>query len=196
MDVPSTNNPRLSARFERALVYAFQLHRNQTRKGTNTPYIAHLLGVAALVIEDGGDEDQAIAALLHDAVEDQGGLATLEKIRAEFGDRVARIVEGCTDAVTLPKPPWRRRKEVYLNHLAEAPAEVRRVSLADKLNNARSILADLRQIGDDVWKRFNGGKEGTLWYYRSLVSIFREEVDGRMVIELNEVVNEIERLCA
>ncbi len=196
MDVPSTNNPRLSARFERALVYAFQLHRNQTRKGTNTPYIAHLLGVAALVIEDGGDEDQAIAALLHDAVEDQGGLATLEKIRAEFGDRVARIVEGCTDAVTLPKPPWRRRKEVYLNHLAEAPAEVRRVSLADKLNNARSILADLRQIGDDVWKRFNGGKEGTLWYYRSLVGIFREEVDGRMVIELNEVVNEIERLCA
>jgi (p)ppGpp synthase/HD superfamily hydrolase len=196
MDLAPTDNPRLTARFERALVYAFQLHRRQTRKGSHTPYIAHLLAVTSLVIEDGGDEDQAIAALLHDAVEDQGGLVTLERIRTKFGDRVARIVEGCTDADSLPKPPWRSRKEAYLNHLAGAPAEVRRVSLADKLHNARSILADLRQSGDSVWKRFNGGKDGTLWYYRSLVEIFRAEVDRRMVIDLGEVVDKIERLCA
>jgi (p)ppGpp synthase/HD superfamily hydrolase len=196
MDLPLGIPPRLSRRFEQALVCAFQLHRDQTRKGTHTPYIAHLLAVASLVIEDGGDEDQAIAALLHDAVEDQGGRVTLEKIKTRFGERVAWIVEGCSDTDTLPKPPWRERKEAYLEHLRGAAAEIRRVSLADKLHNARSILADLRQSRDGVWKRFSGGKEGTLWYYRSLVEIFSEAVDGRMVVELKNVVYEIEKLSA
>lgn len=183
----------LTSRFEDALVFAHQLHASQTRKGTSIPYIAHLLAVTALVIADGGDEDQAIAALLHDAVEDQGGLKTLQLIRSRFGERVAVIVDGCTDAYGSPKPPWRERKERYLEHLKHASPEVQRVSLADKLHNARSILRDLRQNGEDIWSRFNGGKSGTLWYYHSLVLIFQQQVDSPMVEELALVVGEIER---
>ena len=185
-----------STRFEEALIFATRLHAGQVRKGTNTPYIAHLLAVTSLVLEYGGDEDEAIAALLHDAVEDQGGQATLDEIRRRFGDRVAEIVVGCTDAWTTPKPPWRERKEAYLAHLPQASASVRLVSAADKLHNARSILDDYRALGESLWSRFNGGKEGTLWYYRSLVEIFRAAGPFPLAEELDRVVSEIERLAS
>jgi GTP pyrophosphokinase len=182
---------RLTARFEDALVFATKLHSAQTRKGSQTPYIAHLLGVTAIVLESGGNEDTAIAALLHDAVEDQGGLDTLEEIRRRYGDKVASIVDSCSDTYTLPKPPWRERKEMYLAHLPGATPEARLVSLADKLYNARSILRDLRE-GENIWEKFRGGKDGTLWYYRSLVDIFQKLDHGFLVGELTRVVDQIE----
>ena len=188
--------PRLTPRFEKALIYATRLHAKQKRKGTEIPYAAHLLSVAALVLEDGGNEDEAIAALLHDAVEDQGGKATREEIRRRFGDRVVHIVDGCTDTRGTPKSPWRERKEQYIEHVRHAPPEVRRVSVADKLHNARAILTDFRRQGDAVWDRFYGGREGTLWYYRTLAQTFRETDSGFLVEELNRVVSELERLAA
>jgi (p)ppGpp synthase/HD superfamily hydrolase len=193
-----TGNPpvtTLTARFTEALVYATTLHATQRRKGSNEPYIAHLLGVTALVLEDSGDEDAAIAALLHDSVEDQGGQQTLDAIRERFGERVARIVEGCTDADVIPKPPWRERKERYIAHLRHAPADVRRISLADKLHNARAILRDLRIHGDALWDRFKGGKDGTLWYYRTLATVFQETRSGPNADELTRVVAAVESLA-
>lgn len=190
------NDSKLTKRFEEALVYATQLHAKQKRKGTDIPYVAHLLTVAALVLEQGGDEDQAIAALLHDAIEDQGGLPTQKEIQKRFGDRVTSIVVGCTDADTFPKPPWRERKEKYIAHIKTAPIEVRRVSMADKLHNARSVLIDFRQMGHQVWERFRGGKEGTLWYYRSMIEAFREAGNTAIVDELDRVVSELERLAS
>jgi (p)ppGpp synthase/HD superfamily hydrolase len=186
---------KLTARFEEALVYAARLHAGQLRKGTEIPYVSHLLAVAGLVLENGGVEDEAIAALLHDAVEDQGGARTRDEIRRRFGENVAAIVDGCTDAETIPKPPWRERKERYVAHIAEAPASVRLVSASDKLHNARSILSDLRSCGDNVWGRFKGGKDGTLWYYRSLVEAFRSHGSSPLVDELTRTVAEIERLA-
>lgn len=185
---------QLSERFKQALDYALELHGEQQRKGSDTPYAAHLLAVASLVLEDGGDEEQAIAALLHDAPEDQGGLDTLAAIRERFGDRVADIVHGCTDTYESPKPPWRQRKQAYLEHLHTASEEVRRVSLADKLHNARSILTDLLRSGDAVWGRFNGGKDGTLWYYRNLLRVFRSTSGSPLVTELGWVLQRIETL--
>ena len=184
---------QLTHRFENALAYAHQLHVHQRRKGNQTPYIAHLLSVTSLVLEAGGDEDTAIAALLHDAVEDQGGLETLDEIRQRFGDRVATIVEACSDTYVQPKPPWQERKEAYLQHLPESSPEAQLVSLADKLHNARSILRDLTQDGNLVWDKFNGGKAGTLWYYRRLVEIFRNVANGFLVEELTNVVSQIEQ---
>jgi (p)ppGpp synthase/HD superfamily hydrolase len=186
----------LTARFEEALIYATRLHAGQNRKGNRVPYVAHLLGVTALVLEDGGDEDQAIAALLHDAVEDQGGLKTLEEIRSRFGDRVAEIVAGCTDAFVTPKPPWEDRKKAYLEHLPEKPGDIRRVSLADKLYNARAILASLHQEQDRTWQRFRGGKQGTLWYFRSLAELFLESGDDFMAVELANTVDRMEALAS
>jgi (p)ppGpp synthase/HD superfamily hydrolase len=188
--------PPLHSRLEQALVLAARLHAHQKRKDKDVPYISHLLAVTALVLEDGGDEDQAIAALLHDAVEDQGGLRTLDEIRLRFGERVAAIVQGCSDTLDLPKPPWQERKQSYLDHLRQASTEVRRVSLADKLHNARTILADMEQDGEAVWSRFNGGREGSLWYYRSLLKIFRAGPDSQMLREFSRVMEEIERLVA
>jgi NTP pyrophosphatase (non-canonical NTP hydrolase) len=185
----------LTSRFEDALVFTHQLHAQQIRKGNQTPYIAHLISVAALVLESGGDEDQAIAALLHDAVEDQGGLETLEIIRQRFGERVANIVEACTDSYTIPKPPWRARKEDYLAHLSQISPEARLVSLADKLHNARSILRDIKSGDVDIWDKFKGGKQGTLWYYRTLVKVFRQTGSNYMIDELDRVVTEIEQLA-
>jgi (p)ppGpp synthase/HD superfamily hydrolase len=164
---------QLTQRFEQALVYATQLHTRQYRKDERVPYLAHLLSVAALVLEQGGDEDEAIAALLHDAVEDQGGKKTRAEIQQRFGDRVTAIVDGCTELSTLPKPSWKDRKMTYLHQLQHASAAVRRVSLADKLHNARSLLALLHQEGTPIWTRFNGGREGTLWYYQSLNQIYQ-----------------------
>jgi len=185
----------LTERFQSALCYAFELHNSQIRKGTGVPYVSHLMGVAALVLEDGGDEDEAIAALLHDAVEDQGGRETLEEIRRRYGDRVAEIVWGCSDTDRLPKPPWRVRKEEYIAHLAQADPSILRVSLADKIHNARDVLLTYRRSGDALWQRFKGGRDGTLWYYRELVAIFRRLRPDEMVEELDRVVAELEKLA-
>ena len=182
-------------RFEEALLYAARLHRDQTRKGTGTPYVTHLLAVAAIVGENGGTEDETVAALLHDAPEDRGGKERLEEIRARFGDEMAEIVDGCTDTYEDPKPEWRPRKEAYIAHVAEASPSVRLVSAADKLHNARSILADLRVLGDELWGRFTGGKEGTLWYYRALVEAYAGDGSNPVVEELDRVVREIEALA-
>ncbi|HEU0003598.1 MAG TPA: HD domain-containing protein [Ktedonobacteraceae bacterium] len=186
----------LTARFEEALVYTTRLHAGQVRKGTMIPYISHLLAVAGIVLENGGNEDEAIAALLHDAIEDQGGAATREEIRRRFGNTVVEIVDGCTDAEVIPKPPWKPRKEAYIARMRSAPASVRLVSVADKLHNTRSILADYRALGDALWNRFTGGKEGTLWYYRSLVAAYQEAGTSPLVEELARVVAELEALVA
>ncbi len=183
--------PRLSQAFQ----YAAELHATQLRKGSQVPYVAHLMSVAGIVLHHGGSEDEAIAALLHDAVEDQGGPATRAEIERRFGAVVAAIVDGCTDADTIPKPPWRPRKEAYIDHVKEASPSVRLVSAADKLDNARSILRDYRVLGEGLWSRFTGGREGTLWYYRSLVTAFRAAGDGVLLEELDRVVSEIERLA-
>ncbi|HLH62121.1 MAG TPA: HD domain-containing protein [Ktedonobacteraceae bacterium] len=185
----------LSARFEEALVFATRLHAEQTRKGTPIPYISHLLAVTALVLEHGGGEDEAIAALLHDSIEDQGGASTREAIRRRFGENVVQIVDGCTDTDVFPKPPWRQRKEAYLAHIGNAPASVRLVSAADKLHNARAVLEDYRVMGEALWKRFNGGKEGTVWYYRAAVDALRNAGTTPLVDELDRVVAEIECLA-
>jgi (p)ppGpp synthase/HD superfamily hydrolase len=179
-------------KFDHALLYASRLHRDQVRKGTSTPYITHLLAVASIVGENGGTEDEVVAALLHDAPEDQGGEATLQEIRDQFGDGVAEIVDGCTDTYETPKPPWRERKERYLAHLAGASGSVRLVSSADKLHNARTVLSDYRLLGEDLWTRFNGKKEGTLWYYRAVVDVLQG--DSPIVEELDRTVSELETL--
>ncbi|REK19155.1 MAG: HD domain-containing protein [Planctomycetota bacterium] len=185
----------LGERFDEALVYASRLHADQTRKGSGAPYISHLLGVASIVIEHGGSEDEAIGALLHDAVEDQGGQPTLEAIRKRFGPAVAEIVDGCSDSDTTPKPPWRERKEQYLAHLPGASRSVQLVSAADKLYNCRSIVDDYLRVGDDVWQRFKGGRDGTLWYYRAIVEAF-SELDGTALLEqLDRSVTELESLA-
>jgi (p)ppGpp synthase/HD superfamily hydrolase len=184
----------LTERFEEALVFAAHLHQHQKRKTTQIPYISHLMSVSALVLEDGGDEDEAIAGLLHDAVEDQGGKQTLEEVRNRFGDRVAFIIESCSDSFVKPKPPWRERKDAFLDLLRSAPEDVRRVALADKIHNARSLLISLRKDGKEVWEYFNGGKEGSLWYYRSLLQIFRETGDDFMTEELARIMEDIEAI--
>ncbi len=161
----------LSDRYAAALAFAFQLHRAQERKGSGVPYVAHLLSVSSLVLEYGGDEDEAIAGLLHDAAEDQGGTKTLDEIRTRFGPRIADIVLGCSDSMDGPKPPWRERKEQYLKHLAASSPSIRLVSGCDKLHNARCILTDLRGVGDELWGRFAGGRDGSLWYYRALTDV-------------------------
>ena len=181
-------------RFEEALTYAAEAHRDQTRKGTNVPYVTHLLAVAAIVGENGGTGDEVVAALLHDAPEDQGGEARLQDIRKRFGDGVADIVAANSDTFETPKPPWRDRKEAYVARIAHEPRSARLVSAADKLHNARSVLADLRVLGEELWARFNGGKEGTLWYYRTLVEAFREAGSNPIVEELDLVVSELEHL--
>jgi len=153
-------------------------------QGTPIPYVSHLMTVAALVVEHGGNEDQAIAGLLHDAVEDQGGEPTLEEIRQRFGDGVAKIVADCSDAWGKPKPEWRARKEAYINKLPNKDSASLLVSLADKTHNARAILTDFRQIGDELWSRFTGGKEGTIWYYQTLSAIYDEVIPGPLAREL------------
>jgi (p)ppGpp synthase/HD superfamily hydrolase len=183
----------LTDRYRDALVYAFDLHREQERKGSGVPYFAHLIGVSSLALEHGADEDGAIAALLHDAVEDQGGEPVLAEIKSRYGEGVAAIVSACTDSVETPKPPWRARKERYVAHLAAAAPEAQLVSACDKLYNARAILADYRVVGEALWSRFTGGREGTLWYYRALASAFT--LDNVVKRELDEVVTELETLA-
>jgi len=184
----------LSARFDDALVYAARLHRDQIRKGSGIPYVSHLLAVCALVIEHGGSEDQAIAALLHDAAEDHGGEARLSDIRARYGAAVAAIVADCSDALTEPKPPWRPRKEAYLAALLSKPPASLLVSLADKTHNACAILADYRVLGDALWDRFTGGRDGTIWYYRSLSEVFDQAMPGALAQRLSQAVVQFARI--
>jgi len=191
---------RLTEHFDRAVQYANRIHADQTRKGTDVPYMTHLLGVASLVLENGAQsEEEVIGALLHDAAEDQGGRPRLEDIREQFGEQVAHIVDACTDSYESPKPPWRERKEAYVTHVRElvereGEAPALRVSLADKLYNTRAILADVRESGDALFERFNGKKDGTIWYYAVLVDAFRG-FPNRMVGELEREVIELRRLA-
>jgi (p)ppGpp synthase/HD superfamily hydrolase len=185
---------KLGPRFLKAFEFAAAKHAGQARKASTIPYIAHLIGVASLVLEAGGDEDLAIAALLHDVVEDCGGVPMLKEVRRRFGARVAEVVDGCTDSYGEPKPPWRERKENYIAHLKKADAGTRLVSAADKLNNVRSILSDYRAIGESIWSRFNGGRDGTLWYYRTLRDEFLRDQLNRVTRELALSVKELESL--
>ncbi|MDB5099064.1 MAG: metal dependent phosphohydrolase [Cyanobacteria bacterium RYN_339] len=189
--------PMLTDRYDQALVYASQLHRTQIRKGSGVPYVAHLISVSALALEHGADEDEAIAALLHDAIEDCGA-EVRGPIQERFGARVLAIVEGCTDAEEQPKPAWLSRKQTYLTHLPEADRSVLLVSASDKLHNMRSILTDLRTVGDEVWSRFKAGKPGSLWYYRSLVESYRRsgKVPAALLAELEEAVATLETRVA
>jgi (p)ppGpp synthase/HD superfamily hydrolase len=190
----TTTSPRLSERFQEALAYAANLHNTQTRKASEVPYIGHLLSVAGLVIEADGTETEAIAALLHDAAEDQGGDATLDEIEKRFGKDVAAIVDECSDTVITPKPPWRQRKENYIAHLHEASDSTIRVSMADKLDNARAILRDLRMHGPQVWQRFNtNDPHEHLWYYRSLLEVYRQRSKSWLVDELARVIHALEQ---
>ncbi|HXM10346.1 MAG TPA: HD domain-containing protein [Terriglobales bacterium] len=189
----------LTWRFDTALQFASGLHHDQTRKGGPIPYVAHLMSVCALVLEAGGDEDQAMAALLHDAVEDRGGRSTLDTIRQMFGDRVANTVESCSDSTaTNPeeKLPWRERKDNYLEHLRNANADALIVSAADKLHNARAILADYRELGEGLWSRFNAPKQDQLWFYGEMATTLRQTAAPRpLVDELGLVVGELKRLA-
>ena len=192
-----------SKRFDDALLTAVDLHRGQARKGSDIPYVTHLLAVAAIVGESGGTEDEVIAALLHDAIEDTD--VTYRALADRFGKPVADIVRACSDTDVTPKPAWEKRKKDYMAHVVGASESVRLVSAADKLANARSVLADLRVLKEELWARFRGGKDGTLWYYRSLVSVF--DIAGSspimgtpdrtrpVVEELHRVVGEIEKLA-
>jgi (p)ppGpp synthase/HD superfamily hydrolase len=186
---------KLGSRFLRAFLFAAEQHSGQTRKASTIPYIAHLMGVASLVLEAGGDEDLAIAALLHDVVEDCGGATMLKEVRRRFGARVAKVVDGCTDADTYPKPPWRERKEKYIGRLRQEGPDTRLVSAADKLNNVRSIVSDYRAVGESVWSRFNGGRDGTLWYYRTLRDEFLRHKPNRITRDLELAVCKLECLA-
>jgi len=193
--------PFLTWRFDVALQFASGLHHQQARKDVSIPYIAHLMAVCALVLEAGGDEDQAIAALLHDAVEDQGGLPTLDTIRHLFGDRVADAVESCSDSTAsdpTKKLPWRERKEKYLAHLRSTKNEdALLVAVADKLHNARAILSDYREQGERLWGRFNAPKTDQLWLYGRLVETFQQTAAPKVLVgELERVVKELEEECS
>lgn len=185
----------LSARFEEALRYAHGLHAKQLRKTSNVPYIAHLLAVTAIVLDYGGSEDEAISALLHDAIEDQGGAATRAEIERRFGQRVRAIVDECTDTDITPKPPWRVRKERYLAHLETGSLSARLISAADKLHNVRSILKDYETLGEAVWDRFTGGRDGTLWYYRAVANLLTCAMPGQLTTELEREVIRLENLA-
>jgi GTP pyrophosphokinase len=186
----------LSDRFDAALVYTRLAHAGQTRKGTDVPYVAHVLAVTALALENGATQEEAIAALLHDTVEDCGGLPRLDDVRNCFGNNVAEIVMGCTDATETPKPPWKERKQSYLRELEnEGSPSVLLVAACDKLHNVRSLVIALRNDGDAAWKRFKGGKEGTLWYYRAALDVLsRRGAPARVLYELKLAVEELHRL--
>ena len=190
---------RLTVRFETALTYAAWAHAGHPRKGTAIPYISHPLAVAALVMESGGDEDEIIAALLHDTAEDAGGKRRLADIRVRFGERVADIVDGCSDAYGqagsgVEKPDWLPRKRKHLKHLEQATRSVLLVSAADKLHNARAVLGDYRTMGERLWSRFKGGREGTLWYYRKVTDLLIECFASPLTEDLERTVKELEAL--
>lgn len=184
--------------FYKAVRVAGELHANQGRKGTSAPYMSHLLQVAAIVLEYGGTETQAVAAMLHDAVEDQGGRETLAMIRDTFGDEVARMVAACSDHLGDPSPPWHERKACYVNGVPDEQADALLVSAADKFCNVSSILRDYRTLGEALWDRFAGGRDGTLWYYRALVDAYRiSSIAGsQLVTDLDRAVTDLEQAVA
>jgi (p)ppGpp synthase/HD superfamily hydrolase len=195
-----SSTQRLSSRFEEAFVFAAQRHKHQTRKGTTIPYIAHLMQVSGIALENGADEDEAIAALLHDVIEDQN--ETPEELTRRFGPEVTAIVAGCSDSASTDKAPWRQRKETYIAHVLTASPSVRLVSSCDKLHNARAILADYQELGDALWGRFNASAADILWYYQSLIQAFQQaqerqgEPQGRVVTQLANVVAELASLVS
>jgi hypothetical protein len=192
MSTSSEVDPVLTERFGQAVTYAAHLHGRQARKGTQIPYISHLLGVAALVLEQpGATEDQAIAALLHDAIEDQGHQTDLAEIGARFGPLVAQIVGDCTDADTDPKPPWRHRKVRYLAHLETVAEASLQVSVADKLHNATAIRNDVRTYGPVLWTRFNAPPAAQHWYYTSLAEVFERRLGNDLSVALARTVEEM-----
>jgi (p)ppGpp synthase/HD superfamily hydrolase len=184
-----------SPRFAEALEAAALMFAAKTKKGGSIPYISHLLGTCAIALENGAAEDEAIAALLHDTIEDITPTDRARAAVARFGPEVLRIVEGCSDSWTHPKPPWIERKEGYIRHMEEADQSVLLVSAADKLHNARAIVSDLRQVGDEVWKRFNASREQELWFYRELLKVFERRLTDRpaLVSEFRLAVGEMER---
>jgi (p)ppGpp synthase/HD superfamily hydrolase len=187
----------MTPRFAEALLFAERLHCAQVRKKTQVPTISHLMAVTALVLENGGGEDEAIAALLHDAAEDCGGRPVLEEIRRRFGDSVASIVEDCSDTLVTPKPRWQPRKESYLEHLETASEPTLLVSLADKVHNVRSLGFEYRRVGETLWQRFTASQEQTIWYYQSLLAIFRRRCPDRykpLVNELSRALEDLEGL--
>ncbi|NHZ73633.1 MAG: HD domain-containing protein [Nitrospirae bacterium] len=184
----------MTPRFAEAFLFAERLHCTQVRKKTQVPTISHLMAVAALVLENGGDEDEAMAALLHDTAEDCGGRPVLDEIRRRFGGSVASIVEGCSDTLESPKPRWKPRKESYLEHLETAPEAHLLVSLADKVHNARSLAFEYRRVGDDLWQRFSASQEQTMWYYESLLAIFRRRCPEEHRLLVNELAKALRDL--
>jgi (p)ppGpp synthase/HD superfamily hydrolase len=185
-------DPMLGDRFTQAIAYAVDLHARQARKATTIPYLSHLMSVCSLVLEDGGTEDEAVAALLHDGPEDQGGRATLDEIGRRFGPEVAALVDGLSDTMETPKPPWPQRKEAYLARLRGEPDSVLRISLADKLHNLRTMATDHALQGDELWTRFNAGIDEQAWYNRSLLQVFEERLpDSRNLPEYRRVVGEV-----
>jgi (p)ppGpp synthase/HD superfamily hydrolase len=187
--------PRCWSRVVAAVEFAFELHGDQRRKQADVPYVGHLLGAASIVIDDGGDDDQVIAALLHDAPEDQGGQRVLTEIGRRFGPRVVMIVDACTDTYVSPKPPWRERKEAWLARVPSMPGDAVRVALADKVHNARSVVAALRASGISSLDAFRGGRDGTLWYYRAVAEALAARAPGPLAGELLRTVDEMERLA-
>jgi (p)ppGpp synthase/HD superfamily hydrolase len=183
----------LTERFDEAVRYAHEVHGAQTRKGTDVPYVAHLIGVTSIVLDDGGGEDEAIAALLHDAAEDHGGVERLADIQKRFGKDVAKIVEDCTDSWSTPPEPWAERKKRYVEHARTLRGGSLRVSAADKVHNTYGILRDLRNIGEKVWQRYSASPDDVLAYYQALVRAYREAGGGRLVDELERIVRGIER---
>ncbi len=184
----------MTPRFAEAFLFAERLHCAEVRKKTLVPTISHLMAVAALVLENGGGEDEAMAALLHDTAEDCGGRPVLDEIRRRFGDSVASIVEGCSDTLESPKPRWKPRKESYLEHLDTAPEANLLVSLADKVHNARSLAFEYRRVGDDLWQRFSASQEQTMWYYESLLAIFRRRCPEAHRLLVNELARALRDL--
>ncbi len=195
MPQPSRRPVIVTERFDAAYLFASDLHRDQCRKGAGSPYIAHLLQVAGLVLEAGADEDTAIAALLHDAVEDQGGAATRDAIAARFGERVARVVDGCSDSAGSPKPPWPARKQAHIDRIPAESPEVRLVVTADKLHNTRSITADYRRLGEELWPIFHGRRDGTLLSIHGMTdALTRADPDAPLLADLRAAVAELDRL--
>ena len=190
-----SESPLTDPSVETALVFAARLHAGQTRKGTDIPYITHPVSVAHLVYENGGTRDQIIGALLHDTVEDCGGLPVLEDIRETFGEMVADIVDWCTDSCTQEKTSWRERKENHLARLTEAPNVVNLVASSDKLHNASSVLSSYRELGEPLWNRFRGGREGSLWYYRAMTDMLAKKQATNVTARLQSVVAELEALA-
>jgi (p)ppGpp synthase/HD superfamily hydrolase len=185
---PST----LSQKFEHALAFANQVHAHQKRKDSGAPYFAHVIGVAALVLEDGGSEEEAIAALLHDTAEDQGGQAMLDEITSRFGETIAQIVAECSDTLLNPKPPWQARKAGHINTLRTARPETIRIMLADKVYNSRNLLRSLQERGEVVWENFKGGRDGTIWYFQQMYAVFSRTQSGYMLDEFGRNIKRIE----